>query len=167
MSKWILLKSEKINIKGKNKFNCFFANDKNYCIACTDYTNFDDSNRDKKNYKYFPDFDFALKHFYKKIGFNEYQGWTNYETWALMLHIDNERFSYNYYNEIARTIKKEEKNNDNVIYKLSELIKQEIENHDFNLNFVYNNLLNKAISEINFIEIAETLIERINLEVKQ
>jgi hypothetical protein len=40
---------------------------------------------------------------------NNYNGWTNYETWVTALWIDNDQNSYNYRNELAEQARKEHK----------------------------------------------------------
>ena len=44
-----------------------------------------------------------------------YQGWANYETWAVNLHITNDYNSYNYWTERAKELKDE--------YKLADELK--------------------------------------------
>lgn len=36
---------------------------------------------------------------------DEYNGWTNYETWAVKLHWDNNQGDYNYFTNTAREFK--------------------------------------------------------------
>lgn len=82
----------------------------------------------------------------------DYNGWTNYETWNVKLWMDNDQGSYNYFNEIARESED--------LYSLSEQIKETFEeNNPLNDSpaSVYNDLMNAALSEVNWREIAESL----------
>ena len=85
----------------------------------------------------------------------EYNGWTNYETWVTKLWMDNNQESYNYYQELAEEYRKQP-------YELSQRIKEEFEEAN-PLNelesSVFHDLLNSAISNINWYEIAESLLE--------
>ena len=83
---------------------------------------------------------------------NEYNGWSNYETWVTKLWLDNDQDTYNKVREWAE----EEQGN----YGLSKRIKEYVEetNPIEGLEAtVYNDLLSGAISSINFYEIAENI----------
>ncbi len=92
-----------------------------------------------------------------------YNGWTNYETWLLNLHFDNcyQDDAERIYNEAEDTkLFSKEKN---AKHELADFIKQSIEEEylpDTDSPF-YNDLLNGAISEINFLEIADGYIEEL------
>jgi len=99
-----------------------------------------------------------------------YNGWTNYETWVTKLWMDNDSESYNYYQEIAKEIiDSSEKDNtfsklENAKLTLMHRLKDEIEENNpigDNAN-MYADLLNVAISEINFYEIASNIIDEID-----
>lgn len=83
----------------------------------------------------------------------EYNGWTNYETWACNLWITNDEPTYNYYSNLAANAKD--------AYELGESIRKDI----VELNplreqaSLYSDLLNGAISEIYFTEIARKFLE--------
>lgn len=81
-----------------------------------------------------------------------YNGWTNYETWATKLWMDNDQSSYNYFNEMAQETED--------VYTLSEQIKEHFEENN-PLNemqaSVYHDLMSAALSEVNWHEIAESL----------
>ena len=79
----------------------------------------------------------------------EYNGWTNYETWLVNLWLSNDQGTEEMINDMAKHSKD--------VYSLMEEIKDLIEelnplkdNAD-----LFSDLLNGAISECNFYEIAE------------
>lgn len=102
-----------------------------------------------------------------------YNGWTNYETWAVKLWIDNEKGSYNYWREATREAWESTRDKspnefmnhkDNARWELAEQLKDQFSDED-NAVFeaahgtVYADLLNAALSEVNWREIAESLID--------
>ena len=80
----------------------------------------------------------------------EYNGWYNYETWLVNLWLTNDSSSYNYWNEATNECADPA--------ELSNRIKDEIE--EFNPvtddSSLYADLMNAAISEVNFDEIAHS-----------
>jgi len=81
-----------------------------------------------------------------------YNGWTNYETWAVKLWMDNDRGSYEYWQERARA-------NTDGEYNLSQELKSEHEDAMPEVPGVFADLLSAALSEVNWYEIAESLLE--------
>ena len=83
-----------------------------------------------------------------------YNGWSNYETWAVNLWLSNDEGSYTYWKERAEEVKD--------VYELSRELKSEIEQYNpLEEVSVYSDLLSAAISEIDFYEIAEAMLEDI------
>ena len=82
-----------------------------------------------------------------------YQGWTNYETWLIKLWIDNEQSSQNYWLEAAKTA-------DNPT-ELADQLKDEYEGAMPELNGVWYDLLATSIGEVDWYEIAESLIDEV------
>lgn len=91
-----------------------------------------------------------------------YNGWTNYETWNVALWIDNEQGSYNHWREQARhcykwasdrgtgLTKKEQ-----AVIDLAQLLKDAVNEDAPDLGAsMYADLLNAALSEVNWQEIA-------------
>ena len=86
-----------------------------------------------------------------------YQGWTNYETWAVKLWIDNDEGTQEYYHDLVREISK---NPETGIAYLADRLKEEIEEQAPKIEpSMYSDLLGAAISEIDFFELAQALLE--------
>ena len=100
-----------------------------------------------------------------------YNGWTNYETWCFNLWIDNNQGSQEYWQEQAIEaydnadadhFSKEA----NASFILRESLKDTFENDAPDLGAcVWSDLLNAALSEVNWQEIAEAMIENVANEV--
>ena len=96
----------------------------------------------------------------------EYNGWTNYETWNVALWIDNDQGSYNHWRAAAQEAWDEAEptktwtREESARFKLSEQLKDDIavENQP-ELEGCYGDLLSAALSEVNWDEIAEHMIE--------
>jgi bifunctional pyridoxal-dependent enzyme with beta-cystathionase and maltose regulon repressor activities len=93
----------------------------------------------------------------------KYNGWNNYETWLVALWIDNEEWSYNYARELAQDVKRENPNVDDIITHtgiLADVLKDWIEETNplkDNAN-LFTDLLNAALSEVDWMEIAENYL---------
>lgn len=101
-----------------------------------------------------------------------YNGWTNYETWNVKLWMDNSQGDQEYWrdralNLIAISLPTEySSKEDNAIYDLSDEIKESFEGQAQEIMEKANasaspfmDLLNASLSEVNWREIAESLIE--------
>jgi hypothetical protein len=98
-----------------------------------------------------------------------YNGWTNYETWVVKLWMDNEEGTYNFWVEQTRNVYESALPKYGLSQK--EIAKSELadclkEQHEEmreewkeNSATVFDDLMNAAMSEINWYEIAEALIE--------
>ncbi len=106
----------------------------------------------------------------------EYNGWFNYETWNVALWMDNDSGSYEFWKE--RTIEAWENAKENRRYptqtrleaaacELADAIKQEHEENTPETTGVYADLLNAALSEVDWYEIAEHWIEAAEFETEQ
>ena len=86
-----------------------------------------------------------------------YQGWTNYETWAVSLWLNNDEGLYYEVRELARRVRGKHK-----LYDLADALEQLVRNNAPNLGgTLYGDLLNRAIAQANWCEIAEQLLEEI------
>lgn len=103
-----------------------------------------------------------------------YNGWTNYETWAVALWQNNDQGSYEYAREQAREAIKEATDDpsdlftitEQAAHALAELLKDnyaEASPLETEAS-VYNDLLRAALSEVNWHEIAVNLIEEVESE---
>lgn len=101
---------------------------------------------------------------------NEYNGWFNYETWAVSLWLDNERGSHDHLLEEAKRCLEECERPNTRSYStqtreeaatimMADILKAEHEESMPELEGVFADLLNAAMSEVNWYEIAEHAIE--------
>lgn len=99
-----------------------------------------------------------------------YNGWSNYETWAVKLWIDNEQGSYQYWRDNTREAwenAKEDRRYSGQTQKeaatcsLSDMLKDEHEENapEPKVASVYTDLLRAALSEVDWYEIASAMIE--------
>ncbi len=106
-----------------------------------------------------------------------YNGWSNYETWNVKLWLDNEQSSYSYWQEATREAIEEASEGglsayakltgteiftpkERAILTLERRLKEEIENDTPDLGAsMWSDLLNAALSEVDWHEIATSMIE--------
>ena len=94
-----------------------------------------------------------------------YNGWNNYETWNTKLWLDNDEGTYNYIIETATTdfIDKEP-------YEFGDFIKgyvEELQDQEKQADFgLFTDLLNSALQEVDWTEIAESYLEEVKEENK-
>jgi hypothetical protein len=88
-----------------------------------------------------------------------YNGWRNYETWAVKFWMDNDEGSRRFYEGITRDYIKI-CNKGNAAHSLSEAIKDEVccAGPDLGAS-MYADLLGAALDSVDWREIAESLIE--------
>jgi hypothetical protein len=96
-----------------------------------------------------------------------YNGWTNYETWAVSLWIDNEQPSYLYWREQAARHRQEAPNSSEVRrgivnakqgarYNLAKQLKEEVTDASPLCEAsMYADLLGAALSEVDWLEIVD------------
>ena len=111
-----------------------------------------------------------------------YNGWKNYETWAVKLHWDNQEWSYNHQVALAKHAKEKAKTHDTVVkskiwtikeaekFLLADLMREEteriIDNHNVRAgkemsDLLAMDLMNAALSEVDWNEIAENILSMI------
>jgi len=89
---------------------------------------------------------------------SSYNGWTNYETWAVNLWMDE---SSNYWEELVRDIIQDEGLEDvrDLTYKISLALKEQHEDDMPQTSGVFGDLLSASLSQVNWYEIAEHIVE--------
>lgn len=93
-----------------------------------------------------------------------YNGWTNYETWCVKLWMDNDQGSYEYWQEILEEMD-EESDPDSLdirVRELADCIEAQHEHLREELGMEtgpFSDILGAAMSQVNWEEIALSLIE--------
>jgi len=104
-----------------------------------------------------------------KMTRKDYNGWTNYETWLVKLWMDNEEGSYRFFQEQAEQVCKDdpdEEDNDR-IRTLAEIIQTSHEESLPKLEGFAADLINGALAEVNWEEIANSLLEEAKEALKE
>lgn len=95
-----------------------------------------------------------------------YNGWTNYETWAVNLWMSNDQGSSEYWEEQAREVlEREDFDKDSAKSDLADMIQEQHDETQPAVDGVFSDLLNAAMSEVNWYEIAEHYIDDIDVYV--
>ena len=90
----------------------------------------------------------------------KYNGWNNYQTWLTALWIDNDYSSYQYRCELVEQVKQEHEDENKRENCLSSNLKDWIESQNplVDSASLFTDLLNSALSEIDWQEIAENFL---------
>jgi hypothetical protein len=103
----------------------------------------------------------------------KYNGWTNYETWNYKLWMDNDAGSYEYYRELAAELASDPEIEasdvltpiENHRYHLAESLKEQceyqLEEWMPSQSGPFSDILNAGISQINWDEIAKSILDDI------
>ncbi len=86
-----------------------------------------------------------------------YNGWTNYETWAVALWMDNEQGSQEYWHEQAREMVERHDDPQMRAVLFADALKEQHEESLPELRGFAADLMNSAMAEVNGREIAEHL----------
>jgi len=87
----------------------------------------------------------------------EYNGWTNYETWLVKLWMDNEEGTHRMFQDMADEYLKTD--GEDSPLGLADAIKEAHQESLPELTGFAGDLMNAALSEVNWFEIAESLFE--------
>lgn len=92
----------------------------------------------------------------------KYNGWNNYETWAVALWIDNEYSSYLHRCKLVEQVKEEHEEKDEQECCLASSLKDWIEEQNplTESASLFTDLLNSALSEVDWQEIAENFLAK-------
>lgn len=90
-----------------------------------------------------------------------YQGWTNYETWAVALWLDNDEGSYRYVRgDLLDSAREMESDTDSVCLILADSIEEMVKDGAPEMDAsIYSDLLSAAYSEVNWHEIAKSIMD--------
>lgn len=91
-----------------------------------------------------------------------YNGWTNFETFCCHLWLTNEESTYFYWNRTAAAILEEsDGDGDTAAGKVADLLKEALTENmpEIGLN-LYNDLLEAALQNINYTEVASAFLEK-------
>lgn len=97
-----------------------------------------------------------------------YNGYTNYETWAVALWIDNEQSTQEYWAEQAQacwddaTITEFTTREQNAVHRLAEQLKEEHEEAMPEVEGVWADLLNAAFGSVDWYDIARTMLGEVD-----
>lgn len=106
----------------------------------------------------------------------KYNGFTNYETWAVKLWIDNEEATSNHWNRVATHIYLNEAREQKYFSKMEDaiaILSEKIREAHFSAahdamqcamldNSLYMDMINASLSEVNWHEVARCLLEGID-----
>ncbi len=101
---------------------------------------------------------------------SSYNGWSNYETWVVNLWLGNDEGSYNTCRTLAQRCFEEAvadqvlSRKERACYQLANELKEMLEDSNplASEASVYSDLLNASISEVNWKEIANSLLQEID-----
>jgi hypothetical protein len=97
----------------------------------------------------------------------KHQGYTNYNTFVVHMELHNDGDTYNYWRERAQECKEAAANPEETLpanYLLADLLKESIQDNSplADTATVYTSLLDAAISEVNWLELAQEFFDEEN-----
>lgn len=100
-----------------------------------------------------------------------YNGWTNYETWNVALWMDNDQGSQEYWQEQAEEAYRDAQacetfsRAENASFVLADAIKDSHEENMPEISGTYADMLNAALGEVNWYEIAKNLVDKVAADI--
>jgi hypothetical protein len=89
-----------------------------------------------------------------------YNGWKNYETWAVSLWLDNDLYQTQC-SIVAQVKEDNEDDEDRWANEIAEQLEEFVEEHNpLSEASLYTNLLNASLSEVDWLEIAEHFLAK-------
>lgn len=89
-----------------------------------------------------------------------HNGWATYETWLVNLWLDNEQSSHLYWTEYANEALKRHDDVDDAIHDIADELKREFEESIPELHGMWVDLINAALADVDWREIATHFCER-------
>ena len=89
-----------------------------------------------------------------------YQGYANYESWAISLWLNNEEGSYGFWTEQATDLlEQHDGDQDEAKDALADQLKESIQDNTPDVQGLYRDLLTTALERVDWYEVAETFME--------
>lgn len=97
-----------------------------------------------------------------------YNGYTNYETWNVVLWIENEEYSYEHWRDSARLAWDDAQGTSNPSREARATLQNEIKDYHHenapDCPGTYGDLLNAALSEVDWWEVADVILDGLELD---
>lgn len=99
----------------------------------------------------------------REMSDRKYNGWSNYETWLVNLWLDSEEHSQELLRSFAENAVEDAQidgsEKSHAVYGCSKMIQNEVEENTPEVEGMFADLLNAAMSEVNWYEIAEHIVD--------
>lgn len=89
---------------------------------------------------------------------SRYNGYTNYQTWCVCLHIDNDEYAQAYWRQRAIEYAHKYTDESEAMLQLAEDIQTELDEHT-GLSPLHSDLLNNALAFVEWREVAESRLD--------
>lgn len=97
----------------------------------------------------------------EKNATRKYNGWTNYETWAVKLWLDNEEHSYRYWTDLAQTCARYQDGANRLASTLRDEVTEQAPELGASL---FSDLLSAALAEVDWYELASSFLDDVDEE---